>query len=62
MIVLCAVLVGGAALAFSLHQQKQYTASSSLLFSNNEFDQEIFGSTRLFLLRTRGVNRRPTST
>ena len=47
MIVLCAVLVGGAAIAFSLHQQKQYTASSSLLFSNNDFDQVIFGSSVL---------------
>lgn len=44
-IVLCAVLVGGAAVAFSLRQQKQYTASSSLLFSNDDFSQEIFGST-----------------
>ncbi len=44
LIVLCAVLVGGAAVAFSLAQQKQYTASSSLLFSNNQFDAEIFGS------------------
>jgi succinoglycan biosynthesis transport protein ExoP len=44
LIVLCAVLVGGAAVAFSLRQQPQYTASSALLFSNEDFSQEIFGS------------------
>jgi capsular exopolysaccharide synthesis family protein len=44
-IVLCAVLVAGAAVALSRAQPKQYTASSALLFSNNQFDQEIFGST-----------------
>ena len=47
LIVLCVVLVAGAAIALSLHQQKQYTASSSLLFSNNQFDQVIFGSSVL---------------
>jgi capsular exopolysaccharide synthesis family protein len=44
LIVLCTVLVAGAAVAFSLHHQKQYTASASLLFSNNQFNAEIFGS------------------
>jgi len=36
--------VGACAVALSELQQKQYTASSSLLFSNDQFDQELFGA------------------
>lgn len=38
------VLVAAAAVAFSVLQQKEYTATSSLLFSDTQFDQELFGS------------------
>ncbi len=44
LIVACVVLVAGAAIAFSLLQRDEYTASASLLFSNTQFDQELFGS------------------
>ena len=40
----CVVLVAAAAIIFSLLQRDQYTASGSLLFSNTQFDQELFGS------------------
>jgi tyrosine-protein kinase len=40
----CVALVAGAALIFSLVQRNEYTASASLLFSNTQFDQELFGS------------------
>ena len=46
-IVFCAVLVPGAALAASLQQTKKYTASALLLFRNPGFDQQLFGSTVL---------------
>jgi polysaccharide biosynthesis transport protein len=38
------VIVAVAAIGFSLLQQNQYTASSSLLFRNTQFDQELFGA------------------
>jgi capsular exopolysaccharide synthesis family protein len=44
LIVICVVLVTGAAIGFSLLQQDKYTASASLLFQNTQFDQELFGS------------------
>ncbi|MBV9819721.1 MAG: polysaccharide biosynthesis tyrosine autokinase [Solirubrobacterales bacterium] len=40
----CALLATAAAVGFSVTQQKRYTASSSLLFSDTQFDQELFGS------------------
>jgi receptor protein-tyrosine kinase len=40
----CVVLVGLAAVGFSLIQAKLYTASASLLFRDTQFDQELFGS------------------
>jgi capsular exopolysaccharide synthesis family protein len=40
----CIVLVTLASVGFSLLQQKQYTASSSLLFRDTQFDQELFGA------------------
>jgi succinoglycan biosynthesis transport protein ExoP len=44
---LCAVLVPAAALAVSLTQEKEYTASASLLFRDPEFDEKVFGGTSL---------------
>jgi capsular exopolysaccharide synthesis family protein len=44
LVVGCVVLVAGAAIAFSLLQRTEYTASASLLFRNTQFDQELFGS------------------
>jgi succinoglycan biosynthesis transport protein ExoP len=46
-IILCAVLVPGAAYAISASKQKQYSAAASLLFRDPAFDQKIFGSTAL---------------
>src|SRR4051812_28591578 len=44
-VLLCALLVPAAALVFSLSQQKQYSASASLLFRDPQLDQKLFGST-----------------
>jgi capsular exopolysaccharide synthesis family protein len=44
LLLLCVLLVPAAALAFSLTQEKQYTASASLLFRDPAFDQKLFGS------------------
>ena len=44
LILVCVVLVTGAAIVFSLLQQDKYTASASLLFQDTQFDQELFGS------------------
>jgi succinoglycan biosynthesis transport protein ExoP len=44
-VLLCVVLVPAAALAFSLSQQKQYSATASLLFRDPQLDQKLFGST-----------------
>jgi polysaccharide biosynthesis transport protein len=43
LIVLCVVVVGGAAFGFSKHQTKKYTATASLAFSNNQLSQQIAG-------------------
>ncbi len=43
LIVLCAVLVGGAAFAFSERQTKQYSATASLVFDNNQLNQQAAG-------------------
>lgn len=40
----CVVLVAGAALALSLLQTKEYSATASLLFRDPGFDQRLFGS------------------
>jgi capsular exopolysaccharide synthesis family protein len=45
LVLACAVLVPAAALAFSLAQEKEYSASASLLFRDPQFDQKLFGST-----------------
>src|SRR2546421_10152609 len=44
-VIACAILVPAAALAFSLTQTKEYSASASLLFRDPQFDQKLFGST-----------------
>ena len=46
-IVLAFVLVTGATIGFSLLQEKQYSASASLLFRDPQLDQKLFGSTFL---------------
>jgi capsular exopolysaccharide synthesis family protein len=42
-IVLCFVLVTGAAYGFSKHQTKKYTATASLVFDNNQLSQQVAG-------------------
>src|SRR4051812_26075633 len=44
LIALCVVLATGTALGLSLAQQKQYTASASLLFGDSGLDQQLFGN------------------
>jgi receptor protein-tyrosine kinase len=41
----CLVVVPGAAFVYSITQQKQYSASSALLFRDPQLDQKLFGST-----------------
>jgi succinoglycan biosynthesis transport protein ExoP len=41
---LCAIVAGVGALGFSLLQQKQYSASASLLFRNPGFAEDLFGT------------------
>lgn len=47
MIALVFVLVTGALVAFFLLQEKQYSASATLLFRDPQLDQKLFGSTFL---------------
>ena len=42
-ILLCIVVVTGAAYGFSKHQTKEYTATASLIFGNNQLSQEVAG-------------------
>jgi capsular exopolysaccharide synthesis family protein len=42
-ILLCFVVVAGAAYGFSKHQTKKYTAAASLVFSDNQLGQQIAG-------------------
>lgn len=42
-ILLCVVLAAGAAFAYSTQQTKQYTATASLVFSDNQLNQQIAG-------------------
>jgi succinoglycan biosynthesis transport protein ExoP len=42
-ILLCFVLATAAAYGFSKHQTKQYTATTSLVFSNNQLGQQVAG-------------------
>jgi capsular exopolysaccharide synthesis family protein len=43
LIILCVVVVAGAAFGFSKHQVKKYTATASLVFSNNQLSQQVAG-------------------
>jgi capsular exopolysaccharide synthesis family protein len=43
-IALCALLVPAAALVLSLIQEKEYTATATLLFRDPQLDQKLFGS------------------
>jgi succinoglycan biosynthesis transport protein ExoP len=43
-VLLCVLAAGGCAVALSLLQQNLYTASSSVLFRNDGFDQQILGN------------------
>ena len=45
LVVLCLVVTTGAAFGFSELQQKEYSASASLLFRNPGFAEELFGTT-----------------
>jgi capsular exopolysaccharide synthesis family protein len=45
LIALCFIVVVGASIAFSLVREKEYSASTSLLFRDPEFDTTLFGST-----------------
>src|SRR5579862_1919136 len=42
-ILLCFVLVTAATYGFSKHQTKQYTATASLVFGNNQLGQQVAG-------------------
>jgi capsular exopolysaccharide synthesis family protein len=42
-ILICLVLVAGAAYGFSKHQTKKYTATASLVFNNNQLAQQVAG-------------------
>lgn len=43
LILLCVVVVAGAAFAFSKHQAKQYTATASVVFGSDPLSQQIAG-------------------
>jgi capsular exopolysaccharide synthesis family protein len=43
LIVLCVIVVAGAAYGYSKHQPKKYTATASLAFSTNSLSQQIAG-------------------
>jgi capsular exopolysaccharide synthesis family protein len=42
-IVICFVVIAGVAFAYSKHQTKQYTATASLVFNNNQLSQQVAG-------------------
>src|SRR4051794_29783081 len=47
LIAACLLIAAGSAIAFSLSQPKEYSASASLLFRDPQLDQTLFGSTFL---------------
>jgi capsular exopolysaccharide synthesis family protein len=47
LIALCIVLVAGSAFAFSKRQTKQYTATASLVFNNDQLNQQVAGLTEV---------------
>lgn len=65
LVALCVVVVAGAAFGFSKHQTKKYTASVSLDFEANSFNQQIAGlptstpnnSTALLALQASAIER-----
>jgi tyrosine-protein kinase len=54
LILLCVVVAAAAAVGFSLLQEKEYSASASLLFRNPGFAEDLFGTTPT------GINPSPT--
>ncbi|MFT3865058.1 MAG: polysaccharide biosynthesis tyrosine autokinase [Solirubrobacterales bacterium] len=44
LVLLCLVVTAAAALAYSLLQQKEYSSTASLLFRQQQFAQDLFGS------------------
>jgi capsular exopolysaccharide synthesis family protein len=42
-ILLCVAIVAGAAYGYSKHKTKQYTATASLVFNNNQLSQQVAG-------------------
>ena len=42
-IVICVVLAGGVAFAYSKHQTRSFTATAAVLFSNNQLSQQLAG-------------------
>src|SRR4051794_10407654 len=45
LIALCVIIATGSAIAYTVAQPKEYTASASLLFRDARLDQTLFGST-----------------
>lgn len=43
-VLVCLVVVPAAAVAFSLRQETQYKASATMQFKDNQFDQQLFGT------------------
>ena len=57
----CLIVVPGAALVFSLAQEKEYTATASLLFRDPGLDDKLFGAAARERGRsTRRARPRPT--
>ena len=59
-ILLCVVLAAGAAFAFSEQQTKEYTATASVVFNEDQLSQQIAGL-QTAVGNNAEVNRRPTS-
>ena len=47
-LVICLVMVPALALAYSLHQPREYSATATLLFENSQFAQGLFGTSATF--------------
>ena len=60
MILVCVFLGAATAIGFSLREQKEYTASSVLLFRDPGFDQQLFGN-QVFLPNTDPTTQEPTN-
>src|SRR5262245_9262499 len=44
LVLLCVIATAAVAVGISLLQQKEYSASASILFRNSQFAQDLFGS------------------